>query len=216
MIPRPFRVLVRLAAVAVLTVACTAAPGAAPSPSSTTAAVGGECPTTQPAALPAGETRTVTIETDQGPIDPCQVEADLLADRRRQLRGTGRMRLLRRRRVPPARARVRDPGRRPGRDRDGRPRLHDPGRAGHRPSTGAVWWRWPAPASRIRSARSSSSCSTMPPARPWPRTTRTRSSARDRPAWRPPTRSQPMPNSGGRNNAAVDPVRWTEVTVTNP
>ena len=55
-----------LAAVAVLAVACTAAPGAAPSASSTTAAVGGECPTTQPAALPAGETRTVTIDTDHG------------------------------------------------------------------------------------------------------------------------------------------------------
>ena len=45
MIPRPIRVLARLAAVAVLAVACTAAPGAAPSASSTTAAVGGECPT---------------------------------------------------------------------------------------------------------------------------------------------------------------------------
>ena len=76
MIRRPIRVLARLAAVAVLAVACTAAPGTAPSASSTTAAVGGECPTTQPAALPAGETRTVTIDTDLGSMT-LAIEADL-------------------------------------------------------------------------------------------------------------------------------------------
>jgi peptidyl-prolyl cis-trans isomerase B (cyclophilin B) len=76
MISRPIRVLVRLAAVAVLAVACTAAPGATPSASSSTAAVGGECPTTQPAALPAGETRTVTIATDLGSMT-LAIEADL-------------------------------------------------------------------------------------------------------------------------------------------
>jgi cyclophilin family peptidyl-prolyl cis-trans isomerase len=36
----------------------------------------GACPTSQPEPLPAGETRTVTIETDQGPI-AITIEADL-------------------------------------------------------------------------------------------------------------------------------------------
>jgi cyclophilin family peptidyl-prolyl cis-trans isomerase len=35
-----------------------------------------DCPTSQPDPLPAGETRTVTIETDQGPIE-MQIEGDL-------------------------------------------------------------------------------------------------------------------------------------------
>ena len=61
-----------------------------------------------------------------------KIEADLSPDRGRQLRGPRRVRVLRRRAVPPGRARVRHPGRRPDRDRDGRPGLHDQGRAGHR------------------------------------------------------------------------------------
>jgi peptidyl-prolyl cis-trans isomerase B (cyclophilin B) len=76
MIPRPIPVLARLAAIAVVAMACTAAPGAAPSAASETAAAGGDCPTTQPAALPSGETRTVTIDTDLGSMK-LAIEADL-------------------------------------------------------------------------------------------------------------------------------------------
>lgn len=53
---------------------------ASASPAASTAAGGsaaaGDCPTSQPAALPAGETRTVTLNTAQGAI-VIQVEADL-------------------------------------------------------------------------------------------------------------------------------------------
>jgi cyclophilin family peptidyl-prolyl cis-trans isomerase len=69
----------RRAAVALLTVAavavgCTGSPGATPSrtagPTATPAPTTGSaaCPTAQPAPLPAGETRTVTIETEKGTI----------------------------------------------------------------------------------------------------------------------------------------------------
>jgi cyclophilin family peptidyl-prolyl cis-trans isomerase len=61
-------------AAAVLLTACSTAGGASPTTANATAA--GECPTAQPAALPAGETRTVTIETDKGAI-AVKVEADL-------------------------------------------------------------------------------------------------------------------------------------------
>ncbi len=47
--------------------------GASPSPS---AAHGTNCPTSPPPALPAGETRTVTLNTEKGPI-VIKVEADL-------------------------------------------------------------------------------------------------------------------------------------------
>ena len=63
--------------VLVAAAACTAGPGAstaaslAPSAAATT-----ECPTTQPDALPAGETRTVTLDTALGAI-AIEVEADL-------------------------------------------------------------------------------------------------------------------------------------------
>ena len=46
-----------------------------PGPSGTAVAAG-SCPTTQPAALPAGETRTVTLNTPKGAI-AIKVEADL-------------------------------------------------------------------------------------------------------------------------------------------
>ncbi len=62
--------LAALALVAVLA-ACSSA-GASPVASGPTAA----CPTSQPAALPAGETRTVTITTDQGDM-ALSIEADL-------------------------------------------------------------------------------------------------------------------------------------------
>ena len=60
-----------LAVAAATAVACSAQPGA-PSPS----AAGAECPKAQPAALPAGETRTVTIATKLGSMT-LKIEADL-------------------------------------------------------------------------------------------------------------------------------------------
>jgi cyclophilin family peptidyl-prolyl cis-trans isomerase len=47
--------------------ACSAA-GASPSPSAAVDAPSGDCPTSQPEPLPAGETRSVTITTDLGEI----------------------------------------------------------------------------------------------------------------------------------------------------
>ena len=79
---RSIHVLARLAAVTLvvtLTVACTAAPAASPPPATTGSSVatgGGACPTAQPEPLAAGETRTVDIETSQGSIQ-IKVEADL-------------------------------------------------------------------------------------------------------------------------------------------
>lgn len=60
---------------AVLLAACSTAGGGSPAASSGGTAAG-ECPTSQPEALPAGETRTVTIETDKGAI-AIKIEADL-------------------------------------------------------------------------------------------------------------------------------------------
>ena len=60
-------------------VGCTAQPGASAPPAATAAqSAGGQaaCPTSQPAALPAGETRTVTIETALGSMT-LKIEADL-------------------------------------------------------------------------------------------------------------------------------------------
>jgi cyclophilin family peptidyl-prolyl cis-trans isomerase len=86
MIPRPLRPLALVAVLAAATAACSAGAGAATpatnpsgpagaaSPGSSAAA--GGCPTAQPAALPAGETRTVTLDTTKGPI-VISVEADL-------------------------------------------------------------------------------------------------------------------------------------------
>ena len=57
--------------------ACTSPPGGAP-PATPAPSIAGqtECPTAQPAALPAGETRTVTIETALGSMT-LKIEADL-------------------------------------------------------------------------------------------------------------------------------------------
>jgi peptidyl-prolyl cis-trans isomerase B (cyclophilin B) len=64
-----------LALVAMLTlVACSTAGGATPPPASGSADA--VCPTAQPDPLPAGETRTVTVETDLGAI-AITIEADL-------------------------------------------------------------------------------------------------------------------------------------------
>jgi cyclophilin family peptidyl-prolyl cis-trans isomerase len=63
---------------AVALAACSSSGGAAPQSTSAAAASGAKvaCPSSQPPALPAGETRTVTIETDKGAI-AIQIKADL-------------------------------------------------------------------------------------------------------------------------------------------
>jgi cyclophilin family peptidyl-prolyl cis-trans isomerase len=74
-----FSSLVFAMVLAVLGAACTAQPGASASAPATPApsiTAQGECPTPQPAALPAGETRTVTIDTALGAMT-LKVEADL-------------------------------------------------------------------------------------------------------------------------------------------
>jgi cyclophilin family peptidyl-prolyl cis-trans isomerase len=79
MIPRPIATFVLLA-FALATATCSAPPAASAPPPATAApsvaAGGADCPTAQPDPLPAGETRTVDIETSQGPIQ-IKVEADL-------------------------------------------------------------------------------------------------------------------------------------------
>ena len=82
MIPRHVRPLALLALVALATVGCSALPGAtsAPTPPPVASQAGrggnGACPTAQPAALAAGETRTVTITTDLGTMT-LKIEGDL-------------------------------------------------------------------------------------------------------------------------------------------
>jgi cyclophilin family peptidyl-prolyl cis-trans isomerase len=65
--PKTPSVLLALTATLLLA-ACSAAGGAAPAPTTAGTAAAAACPTSQPAPLPAGETRTVTIETDKGAI----------------------------------------------------------------------------------------------------------------------------------------------------
>jgi cyclophilin family peptidyl-prolyl cis-trans isomerase len=68
---------VLLAGIGLLLAACSATGGASTAPSAgDTAAPAAACPTSQPAALPAGETRTVDIETPKGAIT-IKIEADL-------------------------------------------------------------------------------------------------------------------------------------------
>jgi cyclophilin family peptidyl-prolyl cis-trans isomerase len=77
---RPIRSLALVAVVATALGACTASPGASAAPIATPApSVAGPkaaCPTAQPAALPAGESRTVTIATALGSMT-LKIEADL-------------------------------------------------------------------------------------------------------------------------------------------
>ena len=77
---RSLRTVALLAGVGCLALACTAAPGQSAGPVATPAPSvvegSGDCPTAQPAALPAGETRTVTIATDLGSIT-LTIQADL-------------------------------------------------------------------------------------------------------------------------------------------
>jgi len=65
-----------LLGVGLVLAACSTAGGATPSSATASGPEAAECPTSQPAALPAGETRTVTIETDKGSIG-IRIEADL-------------------------------------------------------------------------------------------------------------------------------------------
>ena len=79
---RPLRSLGLAVAVVLATAACTAVPGvptAAPpvaTPAPSVGSGGTDCPRAQPAALPAGETRTVTISTELGSMT-LKIEADL-------------------------------------------------------------------------------------------------------------------------------------------
>ena len=79
MIPRPLRSLA-IVAMLVFAAACSATPAASPSsavvPPSVAPSSASGCPTTQPAAMPQGETRSVAIETSQGTIT-LLVQADL-------------------------------------------------------------------------------------------------------------------------------------------
>jgi len=60
----------------VLVAACSTAGGTSPEPTTAGTAASAACPASQPVALPADETRTVTIETDKG-IIAITIEADL-------------------------------------------------------------------------------------------------------------------------------------------
>jgi cyclophilin family peptidyl-prolyl cis-trans isomerase len=78
---RPVRSLGLALVVAITAVGCTAVPGVptgAPvvTPAPSAASGGTDCPKVQPAALPAGETRTVTISTELGSMT-LKIEADL-------------------------------------------------------------------------------------------------------------------------------------------
>lgn len=74
------RPLTLVAGLALVLAACAATgvspSAAAPSAAPSSSAAAGDCPTAQPAALPAGETRSVTIETAQGTIT-LGLQADL-------------------------------------------------------------------------------------------------------------------------------------------
>ena len=88
MIPRPFRRPAALGGTLVLAgllAACSVGPGGASTPSAARPRPRPrrrrrprptDCPTSQPEPLPAGETRVVTIETSQGPME-LTIEADL-------------------------------------------------------------------------------------------------------------------------------------------
>jgi hypothetical protein len=152
-IRRAWRAAVLTGALAVAVGACSAA-GATPSPSAAVDAPLGDCPTSQPEPLPAGETRSVTITTDLGEI-VIGLEADLSPI------AVGNFAALAacdyydgivfHRVVPGFVIQGGDPT--------------------------AAPWPWPGPPSRTPSARSSSSSSTTPRAARSSRRTRIRSSA---------------------------------------
>jgi cyclophilin family peptidyl-prolyl cis-trans isomerase len=80
MIPRSIHAVALLAILAVAAACSSPAsatpPGAASGPGAAPGSAAGDCPTAEPAALPAGETRTVTIETAKGTIK-LSLQADL-------------------------------------------------------------------------------------------------------------------------------------------
>ena len=146
-----------------------AAASASPGPSGSRgrrprARVAGDCPTSQPPALPAGETRTVTLNTPKGAI-AIKVEADLspiAAGNFVALASCGFYdgTVFHRTADTPGRHAVRHPGRRSRGHRDGRTRLHHQGRAGHDAVQARHRGHGPDRAPRTASARSSSSSST--------------------------------------------------------
>ena len=117
----------------------------------------------QPPALPAGETRTVTLNTPKGAI-AIKVEADLspiAAGNFVALASCGYYDgTVFHRPRPPGRHAVRHPGRRPDGTGTGGPGLHDQGRAGHDAVQARHGGDGPDRRARTRSARSSSSSST--------------------------------------------------------
>ncbi|MEO6207237.1 MAG: peptidylprolyl isomerase [Candidatus Limnocylindrales bacterium] len=82
MISRLIRAAALFATLAIVSSGCTSGGGASPSVASSVASSaaapsgGSSCPTVEPAALPAGETRTVTISTNLGDI-VIGIKADL-------------------------------------------------------------------------------------------------------------------------------------------
>ncbi len=73
---RPLRQAVLAMAASGLVAACSGGAATSPEPTPVGSAVAGACPSSQPPALLAGETRTVTIETGVGAI-AIRIEADL-------------------------------------------------------------------------------------------------------------------------------------------
>ena len=190
-------------------------PGAPPS--AATAA----CPTSQPAPLPAGQKRTVTIDTPKGTI-VIKVDGALspiAAGNFVALAECGCYDGVVFHRVVPGfviqggdgqYGRVGPTGSwRPVAGRHRRPRLHDPGRAGDRDVRPRRRSRWPGRPSPNSAARSSSSSSTTARRISSPRTTPTRSSARSRPGWTPSTRSRRQPTPRTRPTRSS----MTKVTV---
>ena len=125
-----------------------------------------DCPTAQPAPLPAGETRTVTIATTSRATSSIDIEADLspiAAGNFVALAECGFYDgvVFHRSCHAAGRRRVRDPGRRPrpatGTGGPGYTITDEPVSTRH---TAAAPWRWPARPRRTRSGRSSSSSST--------------------------------------------------------
>ena len=101
----------------------------------------------------------VVITTDRGEIT-MELDPQARTDHRQQLRRPGPRRLLRRPHVPPGRARLRDPGRRPRGHRPRRPRLPVRRRAGAGRVHRSAPWPWPTPGPTPTAASSSSASTT--------------------------------------------------------
>ena len=174
-------------------------------------------PDGQPPALPAGETRTVTLNTPKGAI-AIKVEADLspiAAGNFVALASCG----FYDGDVFHRTATLQDgtpfviQGGDPTGHRNRRPRLHDQGRAGHDAVQARHRRDGPDRRAELASARSSSSSSTTRTAAVLAAPTPTRSSATSRPGWTSPTRSSPPPAA---SELPTNPVTVTTATVANP